>query len=67
MPPVNLTGGISISLSAKENIYKYLPKAVADGNDIEAREHVAYASTMTVQFFVDKHACETTDEDIVAL
>mgnify|MGYP003290611050 CR=1 FL=1 len=36
----------AIALSAIENIYKYLPKAVADGNDIEAREHVAYASTM---------------------
>lgn len=36
----------AIALSAIENIYKYLPKAVANGNDIEAREHVAYASTM---------------------
>lgn len=36
----------AIALSAIENIYKYLPKAVANGNDLEAREHVAYASTM---------------------
>lgn len=36
----------TIALSAIENIYKYLPIAVANGNDIEAREHVAYASTM---------------------
>lgn len=35
-----------IALSAIENIYKYLPKAVANGEDLEAREHVAYASTM---------------------
>lgn len=40
-------------MSAIENIAKYLPKAVADGNDLEAREHVAYGSTiagMTMQF-----------------
>ncbi len=36
----------AIALSAIENIYKYLPKAVANGKDLEAREHVAYASTM---------------------
>ena len=36
----------TIALSAIENIAKYLPKAVADGNDLEAREHVAYGSTM---------------------
>ncbi len=36
----------AIALSAIENIAKYLPRAVADGNDLEAREHVAYASTM---------------------
>ena len=36
----------AIALSAIENIYNYLPKAVANGNDLEAREHVAYASTM---------------------
>lgn len=36
----------TIALSAIENIYRYLPKAVANGDDIEAREHVAYASTI---------------------
>lgn len=36
----------ALALSAIENIAKYLPKAVKDGNDIEAREHVAYGSTI---------------------
>lgn len=36
----------AIALSAIENIAKYLPRAVKDGNDIEAREHVAYGSTI---------------------
>ncbi len=36
----------AIALSAIENIAKYLPRAVADGSDIEAREHVAYGSTL---------------------
>lgn len=36
----------AIALSAIENIAKYLPRAVADGNDLEAREHVAYGSTL---------------------
>lgn len=36
----------AIALSAIENIAKYLPRAVANSNDLEAREHVAYASTM---------------------
>lgn len=36
----------AIALSAIENIYKYLPKAVKDGDNLEARERVAYASTM---------------------
>lgn len=36
----------TIALSAIENIAKYLPRAVKDGSDMEAREHVAYASTM---------------------
>ena len=31
----------TIALSAIENIAKYLPRAVKDGNDLEAREHVA--------------------------
>lgn len=36
----------AIALSAIENISKYLPRAVKDGNDIEARERIAYASTV---------------------
>lgn len=36
----------TIALSAIEGIYKYLPRAVKDGNDLEAREHVAYGSTI---------------------
>lgn len=36
----------AIALSAIENITKYLPRAVKDGNDMEARERVAYGSTM---------------------
>ena len=36
----------TIALSAIESIAKYLPRAVKDGNDLEAREHVAYGSTM---------------------
>ncbi len=36
----------TIALSAIENIAKYLPRAVRNGNDLEAREHVAYGSTV---------------------
>ena len=36
----------AIALSAIENIAKYLPRAVKDGSDLKAREHVAYGSTM---------------------
>ena len=36
----------AIALTAIENITKYLPRAVRDGNDMEARERVAYGSTM---------------------
>lgn len=36
----------TIALSSIENIAKYLPCAVKDGNDLEAREHIAYGSTM---------------------
>lgn len=35
-----------IALSAIEHIAKYLPRAVKDGDDIEAREAVAYGSTI---------------------
>lgn len=36
----------TIALSAIENITKYLPRAIKDGKDLEAREHIAYGSTM---------------------
>ena len=48
---VMMSNGVNIlsetlALSAIENIAKYLPRAAADGNDIEARERVAYGSTI---------------------
>ena len=54
---VMMSNGVNImsetlALSAIENIAMYLPRAVKDGNDLEAREHVAYGSTiagMTMQ------------------
>lgn len=36
----------TIALSAIESIARYLPRAVRDGNDLEAREQVAYGSTI---------------------
>lgn len=36
----------TIALSAIESIAKYLPAAVRDGANLEAREHIAYGSTM---------------------
>lgn len=36
----------TIALSAIENIAKFLPRAVANGNDLQAREAVAYGSTV---------------------
>lgn len=36
----------TIALSAIESIAKYLPIAYKDGTNIEAREHIAYGSTM---------------------
>ena len=36
----------TIALSAIEHIAKWLPVAVKDGKNLEAREHVAYGSTM---------------------
>ncbi|WP_455683657.1 iron-containing alcohol dehydrogenase [Thomasclavelia sp.] len=36
----------TIALSAIESIAKYLPRAVKDGNDLKAREYVAYGSTI---------------------
>ena len=36
-----------VALTAIENVGKYLARAVADGSDMEAREHVAFANTMS--------------------
>lgn len=36
----------TIALSAIESIARYLPRAVKDGNNLEAREQVAYGSTI---------------------
>lgn len=36
----------TVALSAIEHIAKYLPRAVKDGNNLEAREGVAYGSTI---------------------
>lgn len=48
---VMISNGVNIlsealALSAIENITKYLPRAVKNGNDLEARERVAYGSTL---------------------
>ncbi len=39
--------GDMVQRAAIENIGKYLPRAVADGHDMEAREAVAFANTMS--------------------
>lgn len=51
------------ALTAIENIGKYLVRAVADGSDMEAREHVAFANTlsgvvMTLSNCTSEHAME---------
>lgn len=51
------------ALTAIENIGKYLARAVADGSDMEAREHVAFANTlsgvvMTLSNCTSEHAME---------
>lgn len=48
---VMMSNGVNIlsetlALSAIRNIAMYLPRAVRDGHDLEAREHIAYGSTM---------------------
>lgn len=48
---VMISNGVNIlsetlALSAIASIAKYLPRAVKDGNDMEAREQVAYGSTV---------------------
>lgn len=39
--------GDMVQMAAIENIGKYLPRAVKNGSDIEAREHMAFANTMS--------------------
>lgn len=51
------------ALTAIENIGTYLARAVKDGNDIEAREHVAFANTlsgtvMTISACTSEHSME---------
>lgn len=58
----NLMGDM-YALTAIENIAKYLPRAVKDGSDMEAREHVAFANTlsgvvMTVSACTSEHSME---------
>jgi alcohol dehydrogenase len=44
--PANLISDM-FALTAIENIGSYLARAVKDGNDLEAREHVAFANTLS--------------------
>ncbi|MDP4107407.1 MAG: iron-containing alcohol dehydrogenase [Bacillota bacterium] len=51
------------ALTAIENVAKYLPKSVANGLDLEAREHVAFANTlsgvvMTLSCCTSEHSME---------
>lgn len=51
------------ALTAIENVAKYLPRAVKDGNDMEAREHLAFASNlsgavMTISGCTGEHSLE---------
>lgn len=51
------------ALTAIENVGKYLARAVKDGNDMEAREHMAFANTlsgvvMTVSVTTAEHSME---------
>lgn len=51
------------ALTAIENAAKYLPRAVKDGSDMEAREHLAFANTlsgvvMTVSVTTAEHSIE---------
>ena len=51
------------ALTAIENTAKYLARAVRDGNDMEAREHMAFANTlsgvvMTVSVTTAEHSIE---------
>lgn len=51
------------ALTAIENVGSYLARAVADGSDLEAREHIAFANTlsgvvMTMCSLTSEHALE---------
>lgn len=51
------------ALTAIQNIGAYLPRAVKDGSDLEAREHVAFANTlsgvvMTISACTSEHSME---------
>lgn len=47
------------ALSAIEDVAKYLPRAFTDGGDMEAREHMAFANTLSG---VAMTVCSTTAE-----
>lgn len=58
----NLMGDM-YALSAIENVAQYLPRAVADGADMEARERLAFASSvsgavMTISGCTSEHSLE---------
>ena len=60
--PANLMSDM-YALTAIENIGKYLARAVKDGSDMEAREHVAFANTlsgvvMTISACTSEHSLE---------
>ena len=60
--PANLMSDM-YALTAIENIGAYLPRAVKDGTDLEAREHVAFANTlsgvvMTLSGCTSEHSME---------
>lgn len=60
--PANLMSDM-YALTAIENIGQYLARAVRDGSDMEAREHVAFANTlsgavMTLSACTSEHAME---------
>lgn len=60
--PANLMSDM-YALTAIENIGKYLARAAMDGNDMEAREHVAFANTlsgvvMTISACTSEHSME---------
>ena len=55
--------GDMYALTAIENVAKYLPRAVKNGSDMEAREHMAFANTlsgvvMTVSVTTAEHSIE---------